>query len=141
MTRISQFRRRLLLGSALLTAAAATGAWRTSSAEPADPEAALARRLARLLRDPDSAAALAVAVLPDLPPKRAMLAQALTSSMGMSATDLMALSDTALRARLSESARADFRAGRVVTADGWRISRTEAALAGLAACDRSDLPS
>ena len=58
---------------------------------------------------------------------------AVATDLGTTVSNLAALDRAALRRRVDRRIRADFAAGRVVTADGWVLSRTEARLYALIA--------
>jgi len=112
-------RRRGALG--LIAAAAASPAFSTDAASP---EAALRRICARAARDPQLAAL-----------GRAYRARFPGTSPGLAdlASGLPAGGERAVVEALRTRVLADFRHGRIVDLDGWRVSETEARLCAAAA--------
>ena len=123
-----RFSRRLLL------AAAAIGLPLLAAPGRAAPPPEAVGRLRRLARPAPSARALDLAYLARRPDEAgpARLAALVLAALGLGEADLAAFDDRSLAALLADRIRADFAAGRMESAGGWMLARTEARLLALA---------
>lgn len=116
-------------GLGLLRPGRAVDELRKTAEEP------LGMRLADLLTDQRSAAAVGRAYLRSAPHERNphLLVQAIAASRPELRRNLAASDVPRLRAWLSQALREDFEQGRLVEVDGWILAETEARLCALAA--------
>lgn len=131
---ISDLSRRVFVGSVgALTVATAGGAQPLTGRPITDATTAFAERLSALLPHRDSALVVGrVAGTGDtLYRLCAETLDRVTTTHGLGMSDLAALPDADLRTLLARQMRQDFRDGRIVVVDGWRLSQTEVAIAGL----------
>jgi hypothetical protein len=117
----------------LFAAAGAFSLGAPSLVTAATPSAATLLRLRALMRPRTSARALGVAYLAQFPEERdpIVLARLLLPEFALSEAAMARLDNRQLRDRVAARQRADFVQGRIVSLDGWLLSRTEARLAAL----------
>lgn len=131
---ISNVSRRVFVGSVgALAVATAGGAQPLTGRYITDATIAFAERLSALLSHRESALVVgrAAGTGEALHMLCAETLDRLTAVNRTSLSDLVRLPDEALRSLVSRQMREDFRVGRIVVVDGWRLSQTEVAVAGL----------
>jgi hypothetical protein len=101
-----------------------------------------ARRLAGMLRNPDSAARLGRLYLDERPREAdaTLLVTLIGAARGPALPPASPSADEALRADLEERIRNDFIYGNTVAVDGWLLSLTEARLCALVSLLRDATP-